>query len=97
MAKRTNIERIIKNEIEKGNIYIVEGGNLVSAEMVENNIKEDFIKALRAEEIPANESMETFKQKRLASMRKAEDLLVHINRFFTTPETADTAEKVGDA
>lgn len=89
MAKRTNIERIIKNEIEKGNIYIVEGGNLVSAEMLEKNVQEDFIKALRAGEIPVTESMETFKEKRLAGMKKAEDLLTHINSFFETTPGVD--------
>lgn len=89
MAKRTNIERIIKNEIEKGNIYVIPGGNLVSAEMLEKGAEEDFIKALRAKEIPVTESLETFTAKRLEGMQKAEDLLTHINRFFQSPANAE--------
>ena len=90
MAKRTNIERIIRNEIEKGNIYVVTGGNLVSAEMLEKGAEEDFIKALRAKEIPVTESLESYTAKRLEGMKKAEDLLVHIANFFEPTEPENT-------
>ena len=33
MAKRTNIIRIIKEEIKKGNTYVAPSGNFVSADM----------------------------------------------------------------
>ena len=82
MVKRTNIERIIASEIEKGNIYVVAGGNFVSAEMLEKEIKVEFNKAVNAPDFDINMSLATFKENKLSSMRKAEDLLKHIQNFF---------------
>lgn len=94
MAKRTNIERIIKAEIEKGNVYVIPGGNFVSSEMLEKEIKDDFKKEVAKEDFDVTMSFESFKNKKLEGMRKAEDLLTHINSFFeTTDPTPDKPEK----
>ena len=92
MAKRTNITRIIKNEIEKGNIYVADNGNFFSGEMIESGIKEDFAKEVRKPDFDISMTLEQFKQKKLEGMKKAEDLLSHINTFFGITEEVTKEE-----
>jgi len=95
MAKRTNIERIIKAEIEKGNVYVIPGGNFVNEEMLEKEIKDDFKKAISEPDFDMNITLATYKENKLASMRKAEDLLAHIETFFQTAEPTPDKQKKG--
>ena len=93
MAKRTNITRIITNEIEKGNIYVTKDGNFVSEEMLTKGLKDDFMKALKAGEIGEDTSLSAYKELTLANMEKASELLTHIENFFSPAvETITTKE-----
>lgn len=92
MAKRTNIVRIITNEIEKGNLYITESGNLVSEEMVTSGIKAEFIKGLNAGDIPMTVSLEDYKKQTLGNMKQASELLTLINKWFNPAPAEDTVE-----
>lgn len=96
MAKRTNIVRIIKNEIEKGNKYICANGNLVSEEMVTGGIKAEFIKGLNSGEIPVNKSLEEYTKETVGNMTKAEDFLKYFDSYFDKEEPAN-AEPVEGA
>ena len=98
MAKRTNIIRIIKNEIEKGNIYLCANGNLVSEEMLTSGIADEFIKGLRAGEIPVNKSLEEYTKETVGNMTKAEDFLKALYNYFTCEHATtkpDTPESEG--
>lgn len=82
MAKRTNIVRIIKNEIEKGNTIITANGNFVSPSLVENGIKEEFIKELRAGTVEVTTSFDQYKEKELGKLVKADDVLAKLKEVF---------------
>lgn len=84
MAKRTNIERIITAEIEKGNVYVIPGGNFVSAEMLDKEVKAEYQKAVNEPDFDMNMTLATFKENKLSGMKKAEDLLAFIKMFFDT-------------
>ena len=86
MAKRINLQKTIEGEIEKGNIYVMENGNFVSADNLEKGILDDFKRGLTDGSIAITTSLEQYKQEYLNGLRKAEDLLSHINNFFTVGE-----------
>ena len=89
MAKRTNIVRIIKNEIEKGNKYLCANGNLVSEEMVTGGIADEFIKGLRAGTIPVTKSLEEYTKETVGNMAKAEDFLKYFDSYFDKDEPVE--------
>lgn len=91
MAKRTNIIRIINNEIEKGNNLVKKDGSFVSGEMLKFGIKEDFIKALRAGDITPDVSFEQYEREALSGMVTASDLLNVIMNCLT-PADAETEQ-----
>lgn len=90
MAKRTNILRIIENEITKGNNYVVENGNFVNADMLEKEIKADFVRALNTGSLDISISFEKYKKDKLEGMKNASDLINHINNFFTESTETET-------
>lgn len=95
MAKRTNIIRIIKEEIKKGNTYVATNGNFVSADMLEREILADFKRGLENKTIDYSISFEAFKADRLATFTRAEEVLIGIcevfNRVNDDVENAEAA------
>ena len=86
MAKRTNIVRIIKNEIEKGNTIITSSGNFVSPSLVENGIKEEYIKSLRNNTIPMTTNYADYLKESIGNTVKADELLSLVQNFLGTSE-----------
>lgn len=82
MAKRTNILRIIKEEIKKGNTYVATNGNFVSVDMLESEILADFKRGLENKTIDYSISFEAFKADRLATFTRAEEVLIGICEVF---------------
>lgn len=83
MAKRTNIIRIIKNEIKKGNSYVAPNGNFVSADILNNEILAQFKSDLSAnpEKIAAI-PFDQYKANALAGYTTALDVLNGICEAF---------------
>ena len=82
MAKRTNIIRIIKEEIKKGNTYVASNGNFVSADMLEREILADFKSRLDNRTIDMSTSFIAFKEDRLKEFTSAADVLSGICEAF---------------
>lgn len=95
MAKRTNVIRILTNEIEIGNTIILSNGNIVSPSLVENGIKEEYIKGLRNNTIPLTTNYADYLKETLGNTTKAEELLSLVQNFLGTSEevTNDTKEE----
>ena len=85
MAKRTNLQTIINNEISKGNIFVRDNGNFVSEEHLNREILDDFKRGITDGSIPVSVSFEQYKGEQLATMRKAEDVLAHVSKLFEAP------------
>ena len=95
MAKRTNVIRILTNEIERGNTIILSNGNIVSSSLVENGIKEEYIKSLRNNTIPMTTNYADYLKDAIGNTVKAEELLSLVQNFLGTYEevTNDTKEE----
>ena len=97
MAKRTNIVRIIKEEIKKGNTYVAANGNFVSADMLEREILADFKRGLENKTIDYSISFEAFKTDRLASFTSAAEVLSGIYEVFNrVNDDSDNEEAAPD-
>ena len=93
MAKRTNIIRIIKDEIKKGNIYVATNGNFVSEDMLEREILADFKSRLDNRTIDMSTSFIVFKEDRLKEFTSAADVLSGIcEAFHLVNDGPDNAE-----
>ncbi len=94
MAKYTNVVRIIKKEIEKGNIYMTEKGNFVSAEYVNSNVKEQFLKDLKSEKIPFTTSFDEYAKDKTEKVVSATEVLSKIIvDFGIKTESEETTEE----
>ena len=96
MAKRTNIIRIIKDEIKKGNVYVAPNGNFVSSEMLNSEILDSYKRDLTSGSIDFSVSPEQYKNDKLAQYTTASEVLdciceeFHlINDDTSTTEAAD--------
>lgn len=93
MAKYTNVVRIIKKEIEKGNIYMTEKGNFVSADYVNSNVKEQFLKDLKSEKISFNTSFEEYAKDKTEKVVSADEVLSKIISDFGIKTESEIVEE----
>ena len=96
MAKRTNIIRIIKDEIKKGNVYVSPNGNFVSADMLNSEILDSYKRDLTRGSIDFSVSPEQYKNDELAQYTTAPEVLSDMCKVFhlinddtSTAEVAD--------
>lgn len=82
MAKRTNIIRIIKDEIKKGNVYVAPNGNFVSADMLNREILDSYKRDLTRGSIDFSVSPEQYKNDKLAQYTTALEVLNGICEAF---------------
>ena len=82
MAKRTNILRIIREEIKKGNTYVAKNGNFVSADMLNRDILAEFKRCLDNGEVDMTTSFVEFKSLKLDQYTTAVDVLDGICEAF---------------
>lgn len=77
MAKRVNLLLTIDREIGNGRVYIDKNGYFVTADAVEKDKKDLYIKALKEnpELIDKGVTLEQFEKETLSQYRKAEDIL----------------------
>ena len=75
MAKRTNIIRMLKTEIDKGNIILLSNGNFVNQEYIINDLLKDFTEELKNGKIEMTETPESYCNKKLSECIKAQDIL----------------------
>ena len=99
MAKRTNIIRIIKDEIKKGNNYVAPNGNFVSADMLNREIIDIYKRDLTSGSIDFSVSLEQYKKDKLSQYTTAAEVLDGICEAFhlvndetSTAEAADGGE-----
>lgn len=95
MAKRANIITMIKNEMNKGNIYVLANGNFTNEEAVTKGVKEEYIKALRAEEIGVDVTLKDYTKTKLEGMKTCSELLEYLKPYFPqeAPQEAEEAEE----
>ena len=95
MAKRTNIIRIIKDEIKKGNNYVAPSGNFVSADMLNREIIDNYKRDLTSGSIDFSVSPEQYKKDKLSQYTTAAEVLDGICEAFhlvnDDPSTAEAA------
>lgn len=103
MAKRTNIIRIINDEIKKGNVYVAPNGNFVSADMLNSEILDSYKRDLTSGSIDFSVSPEQYKNDKLAQYTTASEVLSDMCKVFhlinddtSTAEAADGG-KTGEA
>lgn len=82
MAKRTNIIRIIKDEIKKGNAYVAPNGNFVSVEMLNREILDSYKRDLTSGSIDFSVSPEQYKNDKLAQYTTASEVLSDMCKVF---------------
>lgn len=82
MAKRTNIIRIIKDEIKKGNAYVAPNGNFVSEEMLNSEILDSYKRDLTSGSIDFSVSPEQYKNDKLAQYTTASEVLSDMCKVF---------------
>lgn len=93
MAKRTNIIRIIKDEIKKGNNYVAPNGNFVSADMLNREIIDSYKRDLISGSIDFSVSPEQYKKDKLSQYTTAAEVLNGICEAFNlVNDDADNAE-----
>ena len=93
MAKRTNIIRIIKDEIKKGNAYVAPNGNFVSADMLNREILDSYKRDLTSGSIDFSASPEQYKNDKLAQYTTASEVLDGIcEAFHLINDDTSTAE-----
>ena len=93
MAKRTNIIRIIKDEIKKGNNYVAPNGNFVSADMLNREILDRYKCDLTNGSIDFSVSPEQYKKDKLSQYTTAADVLNGIcEAFHLINDDPDSAE-----
>ena len=96
MAKRTNIIRIIKEEIKKGNTYVAPSGNFVSSDMLNREILDSYKRDLTSGSIDFSVSPEQYKNDKLAQYTTALEVLDGICEAFhlinDDPSTAEAAD-----
>ena len=93
MAKRTNIIRIIKDEIKKGNAYVALNGNFVSADMLNREILDSYKRDLTSGSIDFSVSPEQYKKDKLSQYTTAADVLSGIcEAFHLVNDDSDNAE-----
>ena len=93
MAKRTNIIRIIKNEINKGNNYVAPNGNFVSADMLNREIIDRYKSDLTSGSIDFFVSPEQYKKDKLSQYTTASEVLSGIcEAFHLVNDDSDNAE-----
>ena len=96
MAKRTNIVRIIKEEIKKGNTYVAQNGNFVSDDLLNNEILAQFKRDLSANpEKIVSVPYDQYKAQALSGYTTATEVLDGICEAFhlvnDDPSTAEEA------
>lgn len=97
MAKRTNIIRIIKDEIKKGNAYVAPNGNFVSADMLNREIIDSYKRDLTNGSIDFSVSPEQYKKDKLSQYTTAADVLSGIcEAFHLVNDDADNAEAASE-
>ena len=82
MANRTNIIRMLKSEIEKGNTIILTNGNFVNEEYLLNDILKSFTDDLKSGKIDMSVTPDDYKNKKLSECIKATDLLKEIEKIL---------------
>ena len=93
MAKRTNIIRIIKEEIKKGNTYVAPSGNFVSADMLNREILDSYKRELTSGSFDFSVSLEQYKNDKLAQYTTALEVLNGIcEAFHLVNDDSDNAE-----
>ena len=93
MAKRTNIIRIIKDEIKKGNAYVALNGNFVSADMLNREILDNYKRDLTSGSIDFSLSPEQYKKDKLSQYTTAAEVLDGIcEAFHLVNDDIDNAE-----
>ena len=93
MAKRTNIIRIIKDEIKKGNAYVAPNGNFVSADMLNREILDSYKRDLTSGSIDFSVSPEQYKKDKLSQYTTAAEVLDGIcEAFHLVNDDSDNAE-----
>ena len=93
MAKRTNIIRIIKDEIKKGNNYVAPNGNFVSADMLNREILDSYKRDLTSGSIDFSVSPEQYKKDKLSQYTTAAEVLNGIcEAFHLINDDHDSAE-----
>lgn len=95
MAKRFNIIRNIKDEIEKGNIYLDTNGNFVSEEMLERRILDDFKRAItNGDKVALGQSLPDYKKAHLEKFVKAEKVIECLDNAFPFLLVSDITNEI---
>lgn len=97
MAKRTNIIRIIKDEIKKGNNYVAPNGNFVSADMLNREIIDNYKRDLTNGSIDFSVSPEQYKKDKLSQYTTAAEVLTGICKEFNLVNDDAEAADGGEA
>ena len=93
MAKRTNIIRIIKDEIKKGNAYVALNGNFVSADMLNREIIESYKRDLTSGAVDFSVSPEQYKNEKLSQYTTALEVMNGIcEAFHLVNDDAENAD-----
>ena len=103
MAKRFNIIRNIREEIKKGNLYVAPNGNFVSADLLNNEILNDFKRELVAKTVDPSVPFSEYREQRLSGYTTALDVMNAIREAFNlatddeaAPETCDPAPETSE-
>lgn len=75
MAKQTNIIAYLRNEVAKGNTIIQSNGVFANEEKATRQLKDEYLKALKADEIDMDTTFSQFKEDKMKGMTKTEDIL----------------------
>lgn len=78
MARRNNILRLLKAEIEKGNTYIDPYGFFCNGDKLEQTINDNYIKGLKDKTLPMDTVWQEYYSEHLARYVKADVLLQEI-------------------
>ena len=97
MAKRTNIIRIIKDEIKKGNAYVAPNGNFVSADMLNRDILDSYKRGITSGSIDFYVSPEQYKKDKLSQYTTADEVLDGICEAFHLSNDDPDSAKPTDA
>lgn len=97
MAKRTNILRIIGEEIKKGNIYIAANGNFVSEVMLNDTILGLFKSGLDNKTVDITVSFADFKSEKLKEYTTAQAVYDNLcERYHMCYEASEKPEQKPD-
>lgn len=94
--RKANVVKYLMNELQKGNIYIDNQGNLINQdEFIEAKTKL-FVQALTEKRVPMNMTMDDFFKESGFSVTKTSDVLLGVQKLMGNLITKEMKEKINE-